>query len=372
MLLFLFLTALVIFSGTYFLYFLYIKKHVEGPWRLEINKNFQPEISILIPVHNEEITIASKLENIKNVSYPKNKIEIIVADDASEDNTLIKVKDFIQQNSELNIKLVRQTPRAGKSATLNKALTLATNPIIIVSDADTLWPLGMLQNALPYLSDPRVGAVTGRGSNSNVDETWATKAESTYLQFANLLRLGESKKHSTIRFEGGFCAYKKEVFEGFDCETGSDDSGTALKIVQNGYRTILVPEAIFYTNFPSSFIGRFKVKVRRANQLIGLWIKCFKLLLKKRLLLPKRIGIPEIILFIFNPIIFLVLVISGGIIVILNPVSQLSLAILVLLMCLLVFARRMFLEIVIDNIVLLYALVTFMFKRRYVAWERQN
>lgn len=191
-----------------------------------------------------------------------------------------------------------------------------------------------------------------------------------YLRFPNLLRLGESKIHSIIRFEGGFCGYKRDVLEGFDCETGSDDSGTALEIVQNGYRTILVPEAVFYTSFPSSFIGRFRVKVRRANQLTGLWVKCLKLLLKRHLLLSKRIAVPEIILFISNPIVFLVSIVTAGTIAILDPLSQFGLAILVLVVCLLVFARRMFLEIVIDNNVLLYVLVTFMFKRRYVAWEK--
>lgn len=370
MLLFLFLASLFIFAGTYLGYFLYIRKNMKKSWKLEIDRNFEPKLSILVPVHNEERTIYSKLENIKNILYPKEKVEVIIADDASEDNTLVKVKDFMHKNPDLQIRVIQQNPRAGKSAALNKALKTATSSIVVVSDADTRWPSDILQKALPYLSDSRVGAITGRGINENTVKSWVTETEDVYLQLANFLRLGESKIHSTIRFEGGFCAYKRNAFESFDCETGADDSGTALRIVQNGYRTTLVPEAVFYTSFPSSFVGKFRIKVRRANQLISLWFKCLKLFLKRRLLLPKSIAIPEIILFIFNPVFFFVLVVTGMAIVILNPLSLISLVIFLLVACSLVFARRIFIELFIDNFILLYALVMFIFRRRYVTWER--
>lgn len=366
-----FLITVLSFLAVYLSYFIYIKRNVSKPWNINVDRNFEPKISILIPIHNEENRIESKLENIKCVSYPAKKMEVIIADDCSSDNSIIKVRDFMQKNSDLNIKIVEQKPRAGKSATLNKALQTATNPIIVVSDADTLWPSDILREALPYLSDRKVGAVTGRGINKNATDSWITRSEGSYLQLVNLLRLGESKIHSTIRFEGGFCAYKREVFKSFDCETGADDSGTALNIIQNGYRTIMIPDAVFYTDFPSDLIGKFRIKVRRANQLIHLHVKCIKLLLKGRLRLPKRIAIPEITLFIFAPVMFLILVITSVGIVILTPLSPIGLAILVVTISLLIFARQFFFEILINNFILLYALLTFLFKKRYIAWDKR-
>ena len=340
------------------------------PWNIKINKDFQPEISILIPVHNEEKVIESKLQNLKKLSYPKEKIEIIIADDASRDRTLKKAKSFVKKNHGLNIKIVKQNSRAGKSAALNIALSVSANPIVVVSDVDTFWPSDILRKALPYLSCPEVGAITGWGINKNPERSWTVKLEKTYLGLAYLLRLGESKIHSTIRFEGGFCAYKKNAFNNFDCETGADDSGTALEVVQHNYRTILVPEAIFYTRFPTILIGKLKIKARRANQLIGLWIKCSKLLLKKRLLLPKRIAVPEILLFIFNPIILLALIITTVTTLLLFPVSLFSLIVLLFLGGLLLFARRVLFELLLDNLVLLYASIAFLFGRRYIVWEK--
>lgn len=359
-----------IFFGTYLAYYLYISKYVGKPWNIQVNMAFEPEISILVPTHNEEMNIESKLENIRGVWYPKEKLEIIVADDASDDGTVDKVEDFIHRHSNLTIKLVKQNHRAGKSATLNKALLVSAKPIVVVSDADTTWPQDVLRKALPFLADPAVGAVTGRGVNLNAGESWVTKAEESYLQLANFVRLGESKIHSTIRFEGGFCAYKRDAFDTFDCETGSDDSGTALKVVSNGYRSIMVPDLVFYNSFPSSLSTKFRIKLRRANQLIGLWTKCLKLMARGKLSLPKRIALPEIVLFIFNPIVFLILVASGIALVILNPLSPLSLLIIFSVLVLLVLARRDFVEFFISNVILAVGLVTYLFGRRYIAWRR--
>jgi cellulose synthase/poly-beta-1,6-N-acetylglucosamine synthase-like glycosyltransferase len=365
-----FLSSLFIFLITYLAYFLYLRKYVYTPWNIQVDEKFEPEISILIPTHNEEAIIEYKLENIVNVLYPKEKIEIIVADDASDDGTVNKIEGFMKIHPSLNIKLVKQNSRAGKSAALNKALQASTKPIVIVSDADTKWPPDILRKAMPYLADPGVGAVTGRGVNVNVGESWVTRAEESYLQIANFVRLGESKIHSTIRFEGGFCAYKRNAFDHFDCETGSDDSGTALEVVFRGFRTILAPEIVFYTSFPTIFFAKFKVKVRRANQLISLWVKCLKLLFKGRLSLPKRIAVAEIVLFIFNPIIFLILMASSIALIVTSPFSQLSLAIIFSVLGLLVLARRIFIELFINNIILAAGLVTFLFGRRYIAWGK--
>jgi len=364
----LFLTALTFFCGSYLAYFLYMRVCARRPWNLEVDWGFCPEVSILVPMNNEESNIGSKLENLKSISYPKEKMEIIVVDDSSEDHSVEIVESFIERNPRLDVKLVRQSPRGGKSVALNRALKVASKPIVIVSDADTFWPPNILRDALPYLSDPRVGAVTGRGMNEDAEKSWVTRVEDTYLRLANLLRLGESKVHSTIRFEGGFCAYKREAFESFDCETGADDSGTALEVVQNGYRSILVPEAVFYTRFPARFIGKLRVKVRRANQLIGLWVRCLKLLLRGELLLPWKIAVPEVWLFVFNPLIFVVLTVLG-VGMVLNPLSPFGLGILLSVVGLLLFARRVFIEVLVDNFVLLYALAGFLFRRRYISWK---
>jgi cellulose synthase/poly-beta-1,6-N-acetylglucosamine synthase-like glycosyltransferase len=370
MVILIFLVSAAVFLAVYGGYFFYVGQHAKKPWNITVDKSFQPEISILVPAHNEEEVIEKKLTNLSEVTYPKTKMEILVIDDASEDKTLSIVENFIASHPDLNIKIVKQFPRAGKSAGLNLALAASTNPIVIVSDADTFWASDVLEIALPYLADPKVGAISGRGINENTEHSWTTKSEETYLNFTNVIRVGESKRHSTIRFEGGFCAYRKGTFTEFDRETGSDDSGTALDVVQHNYRTLLVPEVLFTTYFPTELSGKLKIKARRATQLIGLWAKCLKLMFKGKLNIPISIAIPEFMLFIFNPVVFAVLLAATVGIFILYPISYLSLVILLALVGGLVFARKLFLEVILDNFILLYALASFLSGRRYVSWQK--
>jgi cellulose synthase/poly-beta-1,6-N-acetylglucosamine synthase-like glycosyltransferase len=366
----LFLTFLFVFIGVYGAFLGYVALSARKPWGLKIDGTFEPNISILVPVHNEERIIESKLANIKNVSYPRQKMEIIVADDASDDQTLLIAENFVKNNPELSIKIVKQVKHEGKSAALNKALLSTTNNIVIVTDADTTWQTDLLKKSMPYLSDSKIGAITCRGVNTNSDQSWITKAEKSYLGFANLIRLGESKAYSTIKFEGGFCAYKKGTFDEFDRETGADDSGTALKVIQNNYRTILIPEVLFYTTFPTHFRGKMKTKIRRATQLMSLWLKCLGLLTKRRLLLPKKIAIPEILLFVFVPWVFVALAATTVAMIILFPFSDFSIAVLVLIIGMLVLARNIFFEVVIDNFILSIASINLLFGKRYVAWGK--
>lgn len=372
LLLTLFIVLLSIFLGSYVTYYAYVWKKAEVPWRLQLENAFQPKITVFIPVHNEEDTIEPKLENVKGVVYPRTKIEVLVVDDASEDETLERVKRFMTKNPDFNLRVVRQNSHMGKSAALNKALDLCTGEVVVVSDADTFWSPDILQKTLPYLSDPSVGAVTGRGVNRNTFQSWVTKGEDFYLHLTSLLRLGEAKIHSTIRFEGGFCAYKRSAFKRFDCETGSDDSGTALETVQNGFRAIMVPEAVFYTDFPIKFREKFKIKVRRANQLISLWVKCLKLMFKRKLNLPKRVAVPEIMLFIIDPLILLAFCTTALVTLVLFPLSLFSIILVFFIVGVLIFARHVFVELMLDNLILSYALVTYLFGRRYIAWGKPS
>lgn len=363
-------SSLLVFLLANALQFLYLRHNARKPWNIKVDHSFQPEISVLIPVHNEEETIEKKLENVAAVSYPKDKMEVLVVDDASEDRTLERASEVIGRGLGFEVKIVQPGSRCGKAAALNAALKSVSKDLVIVSDADTFWPSDVLEKALPYLADSSVGAVTGHGVNRQSDESWVTRGEDEYLQLASIVRLGESKVNSTIRFEGGFCAFKREAFEKFDCESGSDDSGTALDVVQHRYRTIMAPDVVFYTSFPTSISGKLRVKVRRANQLISLWLKCLKLMFSGKLLLSKRIVLPNVFMFLVNPWVFLVLCMASVAHVLLFPFSVLSLLLLASVAILFIFARSLFMELVVDNLLLAYASVGYLFGRRYVSWQK--
>lgn len=118
----------------------------------------EPKVTIIITAYNEEKSIKSKLENTLDIEYPKDKLEIIVASDASTDRTDEIVKEFADRG----VKLFRNEGRKGKTPTQNKAVEVASGDIILFSDATTFYPKDVLKRILPSFADESVGCVSGR------------------------------------------------------------------------------------------------------------------------------------------------------------------------------------------------------------------
>ncbi|MCJ7635763.1 glycosyltransferase [Candidatus Bathyarchaeota archaeon] len=327
---------------------------------------YTPKITFLIPTYNEKKAIGLKLRNLLKLNYPPSLIQYIVIDSASIDGTADEVRSFIATHTEMKIQLLEENIRKGKSAALNHALQYATGDVVIVSDADCYLPPEILRQTLPFLVNPDVGAIAGKEMLLNRDQSWVTRTEQAYRNSVSTIRVGESKVHSTIIFEGGFGMYKKEFLQGFDIE-GADDSGTALDLVQRNHRTILVPQALFYTVFPQNWLGKITIKIRRAGQLIQIWLKCLTFLTRGELRLPKRIVLPEVFLYIINPILFLILLFFTGIVIIQYP-----LLILLFFLLLIPQVRLMVIEMIQNNGILFGALLTTVFKRRFVIWQKAD
>lgn len=369
MIIFIWLLLLGVFAGSYATYFAYLKRQAGRRWDLNVDSQFCPSVTILVPAHNEERMIQTKLRNLMEVSYPKDKLEIILVDDASTDQTLRVAYDFAQKHPELPVKILEQQHRMGKARALNQGLEISSNNIVVVTDADVVWSPDTLRKALPYMSDPTVGAITGWGTSKNFGESWVAKSEEGYLSIMLLLRLGESKIHSTIRFEGCFCAFKRSAFDEFDSDSGADDSGTALKVVQKGFRAILIPEVHAFSEVPSSLKARTKAKTRRAFHLTGLWLQCIRLLLKGRLVLPKRIAVPEMFLLIFNPIIFSFLTFATVLLMFYYPIVVIPF-ILVFSVLSLTPVRNYFVQGIMDQLILLYSLLLHVRQKKIISWEK--
>jgi len=301
-------SLLMLFICPPIFYYLYMKKISAKPWNIKKDENYLPSVTIIVPVYNEETVIDLKLENLKKLDYPKDKLQIIIVDDCSTDKSLQKIFEHKKNWTNVEIQVLSNSERKGKTRSLNSALKKAKGEIIVVSDADCFWPRHILRKAMKFLADPSVGAVAGLERLINPTDSWVTQTEATYNDTIHTIRVGESKLYSTIFFQGGFGAYKRAAFDHFDIY--ADDSGTALNIVQRGFRALLLPEAVYFTCFPEAWREKIAIKLRRARQLVLIHFRCFKLLLQSKLKLSKKIFLPEAFMHIINPFIFLLLLIT--------------------------------------------------------------
>jgi cellulose synthase/poly-beta-1,6-N-acetylglucosamine synthase-like glycosyltransferase len=285
--------------------FVLMRKASFKPWGLKMKNDYNPNVSIIVPTYNESDVVAFKLQNLSLLEHPKDLTQIVVIDGKSDDDTAEIVHAFAKSHPEMNVEVIIEGERKGKSAALNTALRHCNGDIVIVSDADCFWPSDILQKALPFFADPDVGAVSGPKALLNSESSRVAKGEGRYLDSMNLIKLGESKTGSTLLFEGGFSAYKKEVLDSFDpYHTGSDDCGTVISVIEKKSRAILVPEARFYTTFPNQWAEKLGMKTRRANQLVRLYWKYLVLLANQSIRSNSRTVVTNVLIYLFGPIFF--------------------------------------------------------------------
>lgn len=312
------LTVLLLLFGSLilptFTYYLWMKNKQRLVWGLTRSEEYRPKVSLVVATYNEVSVIRRKLENIKTLDYPEDKLQVLVVDSNSADGTLDVCRNFLaNEKFPFQIRLISENDRLGKSHALNTALDYAEGEIIATSDADSFWEGDALRNATSFFADPSVGAVTGREKLLNLEKSIHTMSEGIYRDFYYTLRLGESKIHSTLIFQGELSLYRRSAFDRFEDRPGySDDTGTVISIVSSGYRCIFVPDALFSDTAAYSLSGRLMLKSRRAQHLIAGVIQSIRFKINGKLCLPWLIVFFNFYLHILSPLIlFLTLFVSA-------------------------------------------------------------
>lgn len=287
-----------------------------------------PSVSLIIPTFNEEATITQKLNNIKELDYPKNMMEILVVDSASTDNTRKHVKAFIAEKiNELKISLIEQEKRKGKACALNEAWALCHGEILVLSDADSLLEQDSLRQVVSNFANPSVGAVTGRQILINPKQSAATHMERGYRDLFEILRIGESQLDSTPIFHGELVAFRRSLNEDLSSDSVADDTELAIRIRKKGYRAIYDPNAKFYEYAPPTLKARVKQKQRRGMGLIQQFVRFRNLMFNRAfgkygfLILPG-----EFFMHVVSPLMLATLVVLFIYIIITNPLYILLVA----------------------------------------------
>jgi len=260
------LALAVIHFATPLAYYYYMRrKHLGKPWGLTVDPGFQPRVTIIVPTFNEAGLVKGKLDNIYSQEYPRDRVEIIVVDSASTDGTPDKVREWAEERRDVRLTIIEEPVRRGMVPALNYALKHVSNStnIIVFTDADAFWERDTLRKVVSYFADPSVGAVT-----TCIAPLQEDIIEDTYRDYYNVIRVAESKIHSTPIHNGALIAYRKELLDkigGLPTYTGNNDSTPASLIAFMGYRAIQVDDTIVREPIRKGQVMR---KIRRAQHLV--------------------------------------------------------------------------------------------------------
>ena len=124
---------------------------------------FEPTVTILIPAHNEEKVIGRLLQRITELTYPKDKLQVIVINDASSDQTGVIADDYKNKYPFIEV-LNRDKNKGGKgkASAMNDGFSKSTGEIVLCFDADYYPQKDIVEKLAREFIDPKVGAVQGR------------------------------------------------------------------------------------------------------------------------------------------------------------------------------------------------------------------
>ncbi len=207
--------------------------------KLDLNNPEEvPYVTIQLPVFNELYVMDRLLDNIALIDYPKDKLEIQVLDD-STDETVITTKAHVDKLAAtgLDIKHITRTNRQGfKAGALKEGLEVAKGEFIAIFDADFLPDHDWLQKTIPYFKNDKIGVVQTRWAHINRDYSTLTKIQAFALDaHFTLEQVGRNSKGHFINFNGTAGVWRKECI----IDAGNWEGDTLTEDLDLSYRAQL-------------------------------------------------------------------------------------------------------------------------------------
>jgi cellulose synthase/poly-beta-1,6-N-acetylglucosamine synthase-like glycosyltransferase len=220
----------------------------------------EPGVTLIVSAFNEAAVIAEKIRNSLALDYPREKIEIVVISDASDDGTDEIVGQFAAQG----VRLLRMNDRGGKTLGLNAGVRAAKGEIVVFSDANAMYLPDAIRKMARNFADPAVGAVVGESTYADA-EGGAQQSESLYWKYETGIKRLETQIGSTVGGDGAIYAIRRSLYRDMRADALSDFVNP-MQIVQAGYRCIYEPEAQSIEEAAEGFEKEFRRKVRIVNR----------------------------------------------------------------------------------------------------------
>lgn len=222
-----------------------------------------PFISVVIPAFNESDSIEKCLRGVAALDYPHEKLEVIVVDDGSTDDTLAKTKAIAKKLRSVQIKVVSQKNK-GKAGALNKGISLAKGELVATIDADSYPDKNALKKMVGYFQDPSIGSVTASVKTTN------PKSFLQGLQYVEYLSMNYTRKTAAFLngihcTPGPLSVFSRKALKkvgGFDEGNLTEDTEMALHLQKEGFRIENAFDAVVYSEAPYSLSGLFKQRTR--------------------------------------------------------------------------------------------------------------
>jgi cellulose synthase/poly-beta-1,6-N-acetylglucosamine synthase-like glycosyltransferase len=198
--------------------------------------SFEPSVVVIVAAHDEEAVIERRLDNLLALDYPADRLEIVVASDASADRTNELVEEVASRESRVHL---LDCPRGGKVAAQDRGVRETESDVVAFSDANATWAPDALRQLVAALADAEVAYVCGR---LGLEDAEGSNREGLYWRYELWLREQESRLGSVTGGNGSIYALRRADYVEVDPRWGHD-LAFPYRMVQNGRRAVYEPAA---------------------------------------------------------------------------------------------------------------------------------
>lgn len=250
---------------------------------------YYPFVSVMVPAHNEAIVIEKTVKSLLNLSYPKDRYEIIVINDNSSDNSAEILKRIQDNNKDRNLIVINTDSvngGKGKSNSLNIGFEKSKGELLAIYDADNTPE----KNALKYLvqtilEDDKLGAVIGKFRCRNKNVNLLTKfINIETLTFQWMAQAGRWQLFNLCTIPGTNFVIRRSIIEGmggWDTKAVTEDTEISFRMYRMGYKIKFMPKAITWEQEPQTLNVWIRQRTRWAKGNTYVVVKNFKYLFKR-------------------------------------------------------------------------------------------
>ncbi len=232
---------------------------------------FRPKVTLIITAYNEEKRIKSKIENTLALTYPRDKLQVLIASDGSTDKTTQIASDYEMPGFEI----LSFPERKGKEYAQKEAILSAYGEIIVFTDVATLLEPSGIDRIVSNFADPTVGCVSSE--DRLIGKDGKPSGEGAYVRYEMWVRRLESRVNTLVGLSGSFFAARKDVCRDFSGDMQSDFR-TLLTSVKMGLRGVSDPEVLGFYQDLSDRTREFERKVRTVLRGLTVYFRHIELL----------------------------------------------------------------------------------------------
>lgn len=244
----------------YYLILQILVKFVPSDEKADLNTEYFPRVSIVVAAYNEGKVIKQRIENLLELNYPKDKVEIIIASDGSTDRTIEIAKSF----EIYGVKVLDFKENRGRAAIHNDSIKATKGDILIFTDATTNFDKNFLKEAVKFFEEEKVGSVVGK-LHYKTKKSSISESEGLYWRFEIVLREIESKLGLLATGSGACISIRKNLFKRLN-PVDDVDFTTPLDVVLQGYKVVFAKDAVAYDIPPQSVKGEFNARIRMTSK----------------------------------------------------------------------------------------------------------